>query len=161
MGSDTSHCRSDITAPPALRCVSPPGECSGIQEEGAGHARRSHTWKHQGRPGCSGGEEEMWARAISVKGPAGAGRGKRAWDWLAPGGAVSPGSARQRCQRHQECRQARTTRRLYRPSSPCAFLFANLHVTSGNSEDNSFSEFCESVYCLNLRVVLGTSSHSC
>ena len=84
--------------PPALRCVSPPAECSGIQEEGAGHARRSHTWKHQGRSGCSGGGEEMWARAISVKGPAGARRGERAWDWLAPGGAVSPGSARQRCQ---------------------------------------------------------------
>ena len=77
--------------PPALCCVNPPGECSEVQEEGAGHARRSHTWEHQGGSGDTGGEEEMWARAISVKGPAGAGLGKRARDWLAPGGAGSPG----------------------------------------------------------------------
>lgn len=62
-----------------------------MQEEGAGHAGRSHTWKRQGGSGVTGGEEEMWARGISVKGPARAGLGKRGWDWLAPGGAGSPG----------------------------------------------------------------------
>ena len=41
------------------------------------------------------------------------------------------------------------------------FSLPTCTVTSGNSEDDSFSEFCESVYCLNLRVVLGASSHSC
>lgn len=41
------------------------------------------------------------------------------------------------------------------------FSLPTCTVTNGNSEDNSFSEFCESVYCLNLRVVLGISSHSC
>ena len=71
-------------------------------------------------------------------------------NWLSLGGAVSPGSARQRCQSIRDTRLAE--RGQLEACADCLLDFAHVPfplltftVINGNYEYNSFSEFCESV----------------